>query len=85
MDSSPTRILLIEAAAQMADYGIIDLPSQPCAASQSTIAVCNLTVPDVEREPGSMADFLASSDVRAQLGCQIAGAITPAAERCASS
>ncbi len=46
---------IIRAAAQMADYVIVDLPSQPCGASQSAIAVCNFTVLVVEREPGAVA------------------------------
>jgi MinD-like ATPase involved in chromosome partitioning or flagellar assembly/ActR/RegA family two-component response regulator len=46
---------IIKAAAQMADYVIVDLPSQPCGANQSAIAVCNFTVLVVEREPGAVA------------------------------
>ena len=57
---------ILRAAAQMADYVIVDLPSHPCGASQSAVAGCDFTALVVEREPGSaaagssMADLLRS-------------------------
>jgi CheY-like chemotaxis protein len=46
---------ITRAAAQMAEYVILDLPSHPCYASQTAVAGCNFTALVVEREPESVA------------------------------
>ena len=46
---------ITRAAAQMAEYVILDLPSHPCYASQTAVPGCNFTALVVEREPESVA------------------------------
>jgi MinD-like ATPase involved in chromosome partitioning or flagellar assembly len=46
---------VIRAAAQLADYVVVDLPSYPCGTSLAAAACCNFTALVVEREPASVA------------------------------
>jgi len=46
---------IIRAAAQLAEFVILDLPSHPSCTSQAAVACCNFTALVVEREPGSVA------------------------------
>jgi pilus assembly protein CpaE len=46
---------IIRAAARMADYAIVDLPSHPCYASQAAVSTCDFTALVVEREPACVA------------------------------
>ncbi|RPI14292.1 MAG: hypothetical protein EHM65_04710, partial [Acidobacteriales bacterium] len=52
---TPQAEAIIRAAAQMAEYVIIDLPSLPCSTSQTAVAGCHATVLVVERDFGSVA------------------------------
>jgi septum formation inhibitor-activating ATPase MinD len=51
----PQAEALIRAAAQVADYTIVDLPPHPCYTSQAAVASCSFTALVVEREPVCVA------------------------------
>ena len=52
---APQAEAIIRAAAQIAEYVIIDLPSLPCSTSQAAVAGCHSVALVVERDFGSVA------------------------------
>lgn len=51
----PQAEALVRAAAQMADYAIVDLPAHPCYTNQAAVGSCSVTALVVEREPVCLA------------------------------